>query len=802
LFTISSLEKRWRNGEQPYSQVVHRRFDNRLEQFARFVDYPASQWKTPYNMKTVSKVCIWYFLFAAISSVQLVAQHWIRDTAFAPYIDFSRTHIASAAGAAADLSQCSFFPGPEGTVYLKGPFSGINGSDRLYLARFLASGKLDTSYIPQLPSGTSGVPVVMAGSADGSLLLSCSVVEYTSGLSTTQEQLVLLDASGALKASLNASDVGVPLPVSALAMDASGRVLIAYFTPDAKTADNFRLAWLNLETKALEVLPCRFGGMTLPVICTSAPLEGTAIVGPTLVSATLVNPVRKVVVLDDGRVLLSGDFTTIDGVLCSSGGFGFARLSNSGALDPSFAPDLNVFSNWRLEGIDSTGRILASALRRTDAGVYLRYYLRLQNNGAIDAYIPAPGDLSFRGLSYSNDGTTANVMQTPVRAGNVAFTTQPLARWVANPSDYLEIISGASAPVEGSDLILSAVSANDKVLSCRWSKDGALVSEGADPFLSFVPLRSTDVGLYTTLVKYADGSERSTSYNLATTASTTRIRAFSSRGSVRPGREMITGIVLDKSGMGDLAVFSIGRGLNGAVKKTDLLGDNRLNAYRFNTPPSSGSILLAQDEGGMFRSEVSGLASLLGLHVEGLWVVIFGTNTNMGSAVLVKQADAGSYSFVSESRNGASGVCFAEAYLNESTSTLSKGYKACSVRGRTGAGGDVMIAGFTVEGNSQVTVLIRGLGPSLTASGVANASTDPNIEVHSGSAQTVAASNDDWAGDTAVAAAMKSLGMAAWDSKSKESALLLRLSPGVYTVLLRDVSNTDSEAMIEVYVVE
>jgi hypothetical protein len=49
-----------------------------------------------------------------------------------------------------------------------------------------------------------------------------------------------------------------------------------------------------------------------------------------------------------------------------------------------------------------------------------------------------------------------------------------------------------------------------------------------------------------------------------------------------------------------------------------------------------------------------------------------------------------------------------------------------STRTRVTSGEDVLIGGFIITGNTPRTVVLRGLGPSLTRSGVEHAATDPS----------------------------------------------------------------------------
>ena len=54
-----------------------------------------------------------------------------------------------------------------------------------------------------------------------------------------------------------------------------------------------------------------------------------------------------------------------------------------------------------------------------------------------------------------------------------------------------------------------------------------------------------------------------------------------------------------------------------------------------------------------------------------------------------------------------------------------------STRGFVDSGDNVMIGGFILgNGNANARVLIRAIGPSLTAFGVPNALADPTLELH------------------------------------------------------------------------
>ena len=114
-------------------------------------------------------------------------------------------------------------------------------------------------------------------------------------------------------------------------------------------------------------------------------------------------------------------------------------------------------------------------------------------------------------------------------------------------------------------------------------------------------------------------------------------------------------------------------------------------------------------------------------------------------------------------------------------------------RGWVGTGDNAMIAGFGITGNSPKQVLIRATGPSLASARTSNLLYDPTLTLYRG--QSVLAHNDNWqdhqaASITATGKAPRSL---------QEPALLITLNPGFYTAIVRGVSDTTGNAVIEMY---
>ncbi len=126
-----------------------------------------------------------------------------------------------------------------------------------------------------------------------------------------------------------------------------------------------------------------------------------------------------------------------------------------------------------------------------------------------------------------------------------------------------------------------------------------------------------------------------------------------------------------------------------------------------------------------------------------------------------------------------------------------------STRARVETGDNIMIAGLVISGSAPKRVIIRAIGPSLSAQGVANVLADPQLTLIGNGA--VVASNDDWMtpvsvqnGSTgATAAAIAATGLP--PSDPRESVILVSLQPGVYTALVTGAGGSSGVALVEAY---
>ena len=109
--------------------------------------------------------------------------------------------------------------------------------------------------------------------------------------------------------------------------------------------------------------------------------------------------------------------------------------------------------------------------------------------------------------------------------------------------------------------------------------------------------------------------------------------------------------------------------------------------------------------------------------------------------------------------------------------------------------------GFVI-GNSVRTVLVRAIGPTLSAFGVEGALRNPALSVVSATTNAVVGANDDWSSESARALSRAAAVVGAFPlpENSADAAVILSLPPGAYIAQVTSSDKTDSgEALIEVY---
>ena len=99
------------------------------------------------------------------------------------------------------------------------------------------------------------------------------------------------------------------------------------------------------------------------------------------------NIVRTIVLQPDGKILISGDFTTAGGAARNR----IARFNSDGTLDTGFDPDIN--NNAESIVLQPDGKILIGGYFSTVGGVTRTFFARLNSDGSLDT--------SFTNLTFN-----------------------------------------------------------------------------------------------------------------------------------------------------------------------------------------------------------------------------------------------------------------------------------------------------------------------------------------------------------------------------------------------------------------
>jgi hypothetical protein len=113
-----------------------------------------------------------------------------------------------------------------------------------------------------------------------------------------------------------------------------------------------------------------------------------------------------------------------------------------------------------------------------------------------------------------------------------------------------------------------------------------------------------------------------------------------------------------------------------------------------------------------------------------------------------------------------------------------------STRLQVQPGDNALIGGFIIRGSEPKNVILRGVGPSLNVPGKL---ADPVIQLFNSAGVNIA-SNDDWKTDQQN---VQATGLA--PSDDRESAIVIALDPGAYTVVLRGKNNGSGVGVVDMF---
>jgi hypothetical protein len=161
----------------------------------------------------------------------------------------------------------------------------------------------------------------------------------------------------------------------------------------------------------------------------------------------------------------------------------------------------------------------------------------------------------------------------------------------------------------------------------------------------------------------------------------------------------------------------------------------------------------------------------------------------------------GGYTVQVTSKDGSNGTVLAEIYdAGDATRTVTTP-RLINLSTLTSIdAGASLAAGFVLRGQTSRTLLVRGIGPSLTALGVVGVMADPKLEFFNNDTGVKIGENDNWGGDSQLTTVMASVGAFPLSSAAtKDAVLLVTLPPGAYSARVSDTTGGAGIAIVEVY---
>lgn len=453
---------------------------------------------------------------------------------------------------------------------------------------------------------------------------------------------------------------------------------------------------------------------------------------------------------------------------------------------------------------DSSG---AWSFRTIKPGLYTgrirHFHFKVTINGT--TYVTSQFMFSEDSASYSSDGVASPL----VSAGTMSLVTlAPTAGTDSSGNsvliaskqiviDYTGSGSGSGSGSTGSgptvtanpspaaigvgDAVTFAVTATSSTsMTYQWRKDGAAISGATAATYTIAGATTADAGAYTVAVTNSSGTTVSSAASLLVTAVTSNtansLINISARATIPSSSTLITGFVIESTSGKRLLVRAVGPtlstlGVNGAVS------DPVLSVF-----DASGNIVATNDN---WDSSLSSTFSQAGAFA-------LSSGSKDSAVVLSLPGGIGTAHVTSN----AAGVALVETYDLDGATSASR-LVNLSARAPIGTGDAVLIAGFVVNGTGGKRILVRGIGPKLTAYGVTNALSDPKLAVYNSSSVKIA-ENDDW--NASLTSLFTALGAFALDANSKDAALLVTLPAGSgYTVVVSGVGTATGEAVVELY---
>ncbi len=254
---------------------------------------------------------------------------------------------------------------PDGKILVGGPFGQVDGVARSGIARVNADGTLDTGFDPG--AGADSIVNAVAPAPGGKVILGGSF-DYVNGV--LHRLIARLNADGSLDTSFNSNAGTGQVSVYSVAVQPDGKVIVGGHLRGFDGVDLRGVVRLN----------------------TDGSLD-TSFAASVATNNVNDNPtVYHVALQPDGKIVLGGDFTMVNGVARNN----VARLNADGSLDTGFVANTDP-AVWGLT-VQPDGKVLLVGTFTQVNGVARGGIARLNADGSLDTGFAAT---SATGTVYS-----------------------------------------------------------------------------------------------------------------------------------------------------------------------------------------------------------------------------------------------------------------------------------------------------------------------------------------------------------------------------------------------------------------
>ena len=289
----------------------------------------------------------------------------------------------------------------DGKVIIVGGFTHVGGVPRNRIARLNADGSLDLTFSGA--GGANGPILALEPQADGRLVVAGS---FTTMQGASANRISRLNADGSVDSSFNVG-AGANDSIAAVKVQANGKIVVAGAFSQVNGSPRQFITRLNADG-AVDASFNAGSGPNSPINDIKLQADGKVVIGGGFgfvsgvsrrgvarlnydgsldasfgagILAGTVGTVSTIDLQTDGRILIGGSFSAVNGSPCS----GLARLNADGTLDTSFITGLTTLASISSVRVQPDGRIIVGGqLNFAGIGALPDFAGRLNADGSLD----------------------------------------------------------------------------------------------------------------------------------------------------------------------------------------------------------------------------------------------------------------------------------------------------------------------------------------------------------------------------------------------------------------------------------